>query len=227
MRRDASLSLRLSLLGLALLGSVQAAEFKLCPKFVNPAARKATGFFVNYHASHSEKNRILIFDTTRDGEQCPALDDASRKTRGRMARLKVDVIEGGFRDRRWRCLRSVRSLGDQGADHCRAGAMRAARHRGGRQGRGSCRQKGRIHVFLATSKLHREFKLGKAQSQIIKLAVRCETCAQTCGRCRVSPRTAPNRTGFSRGGLPGGGRCRGHHIELRTRSAGRPGQFGE
>jgi 2-isopropylmalate synthase len=32
-------------------------------------------------------------------------------------------------------------------------------------------RRGRIHVFLATSKIHREFKLGKAQDEILRLAV--------------------------------------------------------
>ena len=32
-------------------------------------------------------------------------------------------------------------------------------------------KRGRIHVFLATSKIHREFKLGKAQDEILRLAV--------------------------------------------------------
>ncbi|HYV33203.1 MAG TPA: 2-isopropylmalate synthase, partial [Candidatus Binatia bacterium] len=32
-------------------------------------------------------------------------------------------------------------------------------------------RRGRIHVFLGTSKLHREFKLGKAQDEILRLAV--------------------------------------------------------
>src|SRR5204863_5663731 len=31
-------------------------------------------------------------------------------------------------------------------------------------------KRGRIHVFLATSKIHREFKLGKAQHEIVRLA---------------------------------------------------------
>ena len=32
-------------------------------------------------------------------------------------------------------------------------------------------KRGRIHVFLATSKIHREFKLGKARDEILRLAV--------------------------------------------------------
>jgi 2-isopropylmalate synthase len=32
-------------------------------------------------------------------------------------------------------------------------------------------KRARIHVFLATSKIHREFKLGKARHEILRLAV--------------------------------------------------------
>ena len=47
-----------------------------------------------------KKNRILIFDTTlRDGEQCPGASMTLREkleVARQLARLKVDVIEGGF-----------------------------------------------------------------------------------------------------------------------------------
>ena len=47
-----------------------------------------------------KKNRILIFATTlRDGEQCPGASMTLREkldVARQLARLKVDVIEGGF-----------------------------------------------------------------------------------------------------------------------------------
>ena len=47
-----------------------------------------------------KKNRIYIFDTTlRDGEQCPGASMTLREkleVARQLARLKVDVIEGGF-----------------------------------------------------------------------------------------------------------------------------------
>ena len=123
------------------------------------------------------KNRILIFDTTlRDGEQCPG---ASMNLREKLAvarqlgRLKVDVIEAGF---------PVISEGDFSAVQAIAKEVK------GPQIAGLARcvpkdidaaaaavkpagKRGRIHVFLATSKIHREHKLGKAQDQILRLAV--------------------------------------------------------
>ena len=63
----------------------------------------ATGFFVEpseLKDSDMKKNRILIFDTTlRDGEQCPGASMTLREkleVARQLARLKVDVIEGGF-----------------------------------------------------------------------------------------------------------------------------------
>lgn len=121
-------------------------------------------------------NRIIIFDTTlRDGEQSPG---ASMNTTEKLevaqalADLGVDVIEGGF---------PIASPGDFEAVRCIAEAIKgptiaglarcndadidraadAVRHA----------EKGRIHVFLATSAIHREFKLNMAKEEIIRRAV--------------------------------------------------------
>ena len=122
-----------------------------------------------------KKNRILIFDTTlRDGEQCPGASMTLREkleVARQLARLKVDVIEGGFpviSDGDFTAVSTIarRSRADHaGLARCVPRDIEAAGKAVAPAG------KGRIHVFLATSKLHREFKLGKAQSQIIKLAV--------------------------------------------------------
>jgi 2-isopropylmalate synthase len=123
------------------------------------------------------KKRILIFDTTlRDGEQCPGASMNLREkleVARQLARLQVDVIEAGF---------PITSHGDFSAVHTIAREVRGPII----AGLARCVPKdidaagaaikpagkrGRIHVFLATSKLHREFKLGKAQHEILRLAV--------------------------------------------------------
>ncbi|MCS7337490.1 MAG: 2-isopropylmalate synthase [Verrucomicrobiae bacterium] len=121
--------------------------------------------------------RIIIFDTTlRDGEQCPGASMNLREkleVARQLARLGVDVIEAGF---------PVISKGDFDAVHTIAREIKgpvicglarcvpadidaagAALKPAGKRAR--------IHVFLATSKIHREFKLRKAQSEILRLAV--------------------------------------------------------
>ncbi len=124
-----------------------------------------------------KSNRIIIFDTTlRDGEQCPGASMNLREkleVARQLARLKVDVIEAGF---------PVISEGDFEAVHTIAkeikgpiicGLARCVQKDIDAAGEAvkPAGKKGRIHVFLATSKIHREFKLGKAEDEIIRLAV--------------------------------------------------------
>ena len=86
--------------------------------------------------------------------------------------LKVDVIEAGF---------PVISEGDFTAANHRqtgerpqiAGPARCVPKDIDAAGAAvkTAGKRGRIHVFLATSKIHREHKLGKAQDEILRLAV--------------------------------------------------------
>jgi 2-isopropylmalate synthase len=122
-------------------------------------------------------HRILIFDTTlRDGEQCPGASMNLREkleVARQLARLKVDIIEAGFpissegdfaavqavaREIRGPIIAGLARCVPKDIDAAGA-AVKPAGHRA------------RIHVFLATSKIHREFKLGKAQHEILRLAV--------------------------------------------------------
>jgi len=124
-----------------------------------------------------KKNRIIIFDTTlRDGEQCPGASMNLREkleVARQLARLKVDVIEAGFPVISDGDFNSVQTIAREikgpiicGLARCVPAdidaAGKAVKPAGAR---------GRIHVFLATSKIHREFKLGKAQNEILRLAI--------------------------------------------------------
>ncbi|MGA0408755.1 MAG: 2-isopropylmalate synthase, partial [Limisphaerales bacterium] len=132
-----------------------------------------------------KNQRITIFDTTlRDGEQCPGASMNLREkleVARQLARLKVDVIEAGF---------PVISEGDYAAVHTIANEIRGPIIAGlarcvprDIEAAGKAIQpagkKGRIHVFLATSKIHREFKLGKAEDEIVRLAVKGVTQAKS------------------------------------------------
>ncbi len=124
-----------------------------------------------------KQDRVLIFDTTlRDGEQCPG---ASMNLREKMevarqlARLKVDAIEAGFPVISDGDFAAVQAVAKEikgpiivGLARCVPKDIEAAGAAVKPAGR-----RGRIHVFLATSKIHREFKLHKAQDEIIRLAV--------------------------------------------------------
>ena len=122
-------------------------------------------------------NRVIIFDTTlRDGEQCPgaSMNLAEKLAIARqLAKLRVDVIEGGFPVISQGDFDSVNTIAKEikgpivcGLARCVTKDIDAAGEAVKPAGK-----RGRIHVFLATSKIHREFKLGKAQDEIIRLAV--------------------------------------------------------
>jgi 2-isopropylmalate synthase len=91
-----------------------------------------------------------------------------------LARLKVDVIEAGFPVISEGDFSAVQTISKEikgpticGLARCVSKDIEAAGEAVQPAGK-----KGRIHVFLATSKIHREFKLGKARDEIIRLAVK-------------------------------------------------------
>ncbi|MGA2176673.1 MAG: 2-isopropylmalate synthase [Verrucomicrobiota bacterium] len=124
-----------------------------------------------------KNNRILIFDTTlRDGEQCPGASMNLREkleVARQLARLQVDVIEAGFPVISDGDFAAVQAIAREikgpvicGLARCVPRDIDAAGQAIKPAGR-----RGRIHVFLATSKIHREFKLNKARDEILRLAV--------------------------------------------------------
>lgn len=124
-----------------------------------------------------KNNRIIIFDTTlRDGEQCPGASMNLREkleVARQLARLKVDVIEAGFPVISEGDFAAVESIAREIKGPAIAGLARCVPKDIDAAGQAvkPAGKRGRIHVFLATSKIHREFKLGKAESEIVRLAV--------------------------------------------------------
>ena len=118
-------------------------------------------------------NRVIIFDTTlRDGEQSPGatmnLPEKLRLAR-QLQLLGVDVIEAGF---------PASSIGDFEAVQAVSAAVK------GVQVAGLCRavesdidrawealkeaENPRIHIFIATSPIHMEYKLRMTPEQVLK-----------------------------------------------------------
>ena len=122
-------------------------------------------------------DRILIFDTTlRDGEQCPgaAMTQPQKLAVARqLARLGVDIIEAGFPIASRGDFESVREIAQTVRGPVICGLARCVRADIDAAGAAvkPAGKKGRIHVFLGTSKIHREFKLGKARKEILRLAI--------------------------------------------------------
>ncbi len=121
-------------------------------------------------------DKVIIFDTTlRDGEQCPG---ASMNLREKMevarqlARLNVDVIEAGFPVISDGDFEAVQTIATEIRGPIIAGLARCVSKDIDAAGAAvkAAGDRGRIHVFLATSAIHREFKLKKAEDEIIRLA---------------------------------------------------------
>ena len=121
--------------------------------------------------------RVRIFDTTlRDGEQAPGFS-MDRRAKLRMAQqleaLGVDILEAGFPQASPDDFAAVAEIAgalksttvcalarcQDGDIDSAARALKAARH-------------SRIHLFLSTSPLHREHKLGMSKAQVLDTAVR-------------------------------------------------------
>jgi 2-isopropylmalate synthase len=123
-----------------------------------------------------DKNRILIFDTTlRDGEQCPGaamLPREKLEVARQLARLGVDIIEAGFPVASEGDFASVQQIAREVKGPVICGLARCVPRDIDAAGNAikPAGKRGRIHVFLGTSKLHREFKLGKAEHEILRLA---------------------------------------------------------
>jgi 2-isopropylmalate synthase len=90
-----------------------------------------------------------------------------------LARLGVDVIEAGFPVASEGDFASVQEIAREVKGPVICGLARCVPKDIDAAGAAikPAGKKGRIHVFLGTSKIHREFKFGKAQHEILRLAV--------------------------------------------------------
>ena len=140
--------------------------------------------------------RVIVFDTTlRDGEQSPGasmnLTEKLEVARA-LELLGVDVIEAGFPITSSDDFEAVRAVSRQVTRPAVAGLARCVAKDIDRAAEAVADAKrGRIHVFLATSKIHREFKLRKARNEILRLAVEGVRRARAaCADVQFSPEDA-------------------------------------
>jgi 2-isopropylmalate synthase len=121
--------------------------------------------------------KIFVFDTTlRDGEQCPGASMNLREkleVARQLQRLNVDIIEAGFPVISDGDFASVEQIATEirgpiiaGLARCTPADIDAAGAAVKPAG-----DRARIHVFLATSKIHRDHKLKKVDEEVIRLAV--------------------------------------------------------
>jgi len=127
-------------------------------------------------SSVPDPNRVRIFDTTlRDGEQSPgaSMNMAEKLDVAKaLAGLGVDVIEAGFPIASVGDFESVRAIAAEIAGSTVCGLARCNDRDIDRAWEAiQFAQSPRIHVFLATSAIHREHKLKMSRAQIIERAV--------------------------------------------------------
>ncbi|HEY4145019.1 2-isopropylmalate synthase [Pinirhizobacter sp.] len=133
------------------------------------------------HTTHEndgepDVGRVRIFDTTlRDGEQAPGFS-MDRRAKMRMAHaleeLGVDVMEAGFPAASPDDFAAVAEVAKAmkaptvcALARCQPGDIDAA-------GKALAQaRRSRIHVFLSTSPLHREHKLGKTKAEVVDIAI--------------------------------------------------------
>jgi 2-isopropylmalate synthase len=119
---------------------------------------------------------VRIFDTTlRDGEQSPGctltLPEKVEIAR-HLESMGVDIIEAGFPISSDGDFESVRAVAAEVTKSVVCGLSRCTPKDVARAGEAIKHAKsGRIHVFCATSKIHREHKLKKGREEIIKISV--------------------------------------------------------
>ena len=128
------------------------------------------------NAAASTDQPIRIFDTTlRDGEQSPGatLGLAEKLEIARLLEaLKVDIIEAGFPIASDGDFDSVKAIAEAIRGPVICGLARCHPKDIDRAGNAiKPAARGRIHVFLATSKIHREHKLRKGKEELVKLAI--------------------------------------------------------
>ena len=141
-------------------------------------------------------DRLIVFDTTlRDGEQSPGASLNEREkveVALQLARLRVDAIEAGFPIASPGDFSAVRKIASLVKGPIIAGLARALPkdiEAAARALEKAARP--RIHVFLATSEIHRRYKLKKAKGEILKLAASAVRLARKhVGDVEFSPEDA-------------------------------------
>ncbi len=123
-----------------------------------------------------KQDKVFIFDTTlRDGEQAPGAsmnEKEKLEVAFSLERLGADIIEAGFPVISKGDFNSVKNV----AKHIKKSSV-CGLARSIKKDIDACydavrgAKRPRIHVFLATSKIHLEYKLKRSKEEILKMAV--------------------------------------------------------
>ncbi|TWT53158.1 2-isopropylmalate synthase [Rubripirellula amarantea] len=147
-------------------------------------------------ASSASPRLIRIFDTTlRDGEQSPgaSMNLAEKlEVAGLLQEMGVDVIEAGFPIASPGDFASVKKIAETITESTICGLARCSdKDIDAAADAVAPAKRSRIHVFLATSAIHREFKLRMTPDEIVERAVAgVKRARNRCDDVEFSPEDA-------------------------------------
>ena len=145
---------------------------------------------------NAEPRLIRIFDTTlRDGEQSPgaSMNLAEKlEVAGLLQEMGVDIIEAGFPIASPGDFASVKKIAETITESTICGLARCAdKDIDAAADAVAPAKRSRIHVFLATSAIHREFKLRMTTDEIVERAVAgVKRARNRCDDVEFSPEDA-------------------------------------
>jgi 2-isopropylmalate synthase len=133
--------------------------------------------------SHSEKDRVVIFDTTlRDGEQCPGATmthEEKLEVAELLDQMGVDIIEAGFPIASDGDFAAVHEIAKRTKNAVVCGLSRAAFNDIDRCAEAiKPAQRKRIHTFLSTSPVHMKWKLQKEPHDVLQMVINQVTRAR-------------------------------------------------
>ena len=145
----------------------------------------------------TNNDTLIIFDTTlRDGEQSPGCSmntDEKIEVAKALVELGVDIIEAGFPIASPGDFEAVQRIARECGSQSTICGLARSRKDDIDRARDALvdAEKKRIHVFLATSSIHREHKLGMDKQQIVDTAVEMVSRAKEyCEDIEFSPEDA-------------------------------------
>ena len=126
--------------------------------------------------TQSEKDRVVIFDTTlRDGEQCPGATmthEEKIEVAELLDTMGVDVIEAGFPIASDGDFAAVNEIAKRTRNAVVCGLSRAAFNDIDRCAEAiKPAERKRIHTFLSTSPVHMKWKLQKEPHQVLDMVI--------------------------------------------------------
>jgi 2-isopropylmalate synthase len=125
--------------------------------------------------SSSDKDRIVIFDTTlRDGEQCPGASmtfEEKLEVAELLEEMGVDIIEAGFPIASQGDFEAVHEIAKRAGDNVTiAGLARAISGDIIRAGEAvRVAKRSRIHTFVSTSPIHLAHQMRKTEEQVLDI----------------------------------------------------------